>query len=72
MPSTPIHQLRAICLALPEAVEKETWDAPTFRVRDKIFAMVHQVGGQTSLWCKAPVTRLRPTQGDWPWDCAIS
>jgi len=54
MPSTPIHQLRAICLALPEAVEKETWEAPTFRVRDKIFAMVHQVGGQASLWCKAP------------------
>jgi predicted DNA-binding protein (MmcQ/YjbR family) len=49
-----LTRLRAICLALPEAVEKETWDAPTFRVRDKIFAMVHQVGGKPSVWCKAP------------------
>ncbi len=29
---------REICLELPEAVEKETWGHPTFRVRDKIFA----------------------------------
>jgi predicted DNA-binding protein (MmcQ/YjbR family) len=49
-----LTRLRAICLALPEAVEKETWDAPTFRVRDKIFAMVHQVRGAPSVWCKAP------------------
>ncbi|MBN8873481.1 MAG: MmcQ/YjbR family DNA-binding protein [Rhodospirillales bacterium] len=51
---TPIDRLRAICLALPEAQEKETWEAPTFRVRDKIFAMVHAFEGEASLWCKAP------------------
>lgn len=51
---TPIEQLRAICLALPEAREKETWEAPTFRVRDKIFAMVHRFEGEASVWCKAP------------------
>ena len=49
-----LDRLRAICLRLPEAVEKETWQAPTFRVRDKIFAMVHPRDGAPSCWCKAP------------------
>jgi len=35
----PTDRLRRICLALPEAEERETWGDPTFRVRDKIFAM---------------------------------
>ena len=43
-----LDRLRAICLELPEAVEKETWEIPTFRVRDKIFAMAHEVG---TVWC---------------------
>ena len=30
--------LRKIALSLPDAVEKETWGHPTFRVRDKMFA----------------------------------
>jgi len=47
-------RLRQICLALPEAVEKETWEIPTFRVRDKIFAMHTSDGDRPSLWCKAP------------------
>ncbi len=46
-----LDRLRAICLALPEAIEKETWDIPTFRIRDKIFAMAHDPG---AVWCKAP------------------
>jgi hypothetical protein len=52
--TAPIARLRAICLALPEAVEKETWDIPTFRVRDRIFAMAHPTRGSESVWCKAP------------------
>ena len=44
-----LDRLRTICLRLPEAVEKETWEAPTFRVRDKIFAMVHPRDGAPSL-----------------------
>ncbi|HEX3500281.1 MAG TPA: MmcQ/YjbR family DNA-binding protein [Stellaceae bacterium] len=48
------ERLRRICLALPEAVEKETWEIPTFRVRDKIFAMHTSDDGRPSLWCKAP------------------
>jgi hypothetical protein len=54
MPRQPIYRLRAICLALPEAVEKEAWGDPTFRVRDKIFAMEKRGDGRCSLWCKAP------------------
>lgn len=53
MPKQPIDRLRAICLALPEAVEKEAWGDPTFRVRDKIFAMEKRGDGRISLWCKA-------------------
>ena len=47
-------RLRAICLALPEAVEKETWGEATFRVRDKIFCMHRTDTGEPALWCKAP------------------
>jgi predicted DNA-binding protein (MmcQ/YjbR family) len=49
-----VARLRDICLALPEAEEKKTWDIPTFRVRDKIFAMVHDRGARFDVWCKAP------------------
>jgi hypothetical protein len=48
---TGVARLRVICLRLPEAAEKETWDIPTFRIRDKIFAMAHDPG---TVWCKAP------------------
>jgi len=54
MPDDPLERLRAICLALPEAIEKEAWGDPTFRVRDKIFAMPKVGDGRVSLWCKAP------------------
>jgi hypothetical protein len=54
MPVPPIERLRVICLALPEAVEKETWGDPTFRVRDRIFAMEKRGDGRISVWCKAP------------------
>ena len=47
-------RLRAVCLALPEAAEKEAWGDPTFRVHDRIFAMVKTGDGRVSVWCKAP------------------
>ena len=47
-------RLRAICLALPEATEKQAWGDPTFRVRDRIFAMEKRGDGRVSVWCKAP------------------
>jgi hypothetical protein len=49
--TSALSRLRKICLALPEAVEKQTWEIPTFRIRDKIFAMAHDPG---TVWCKAP------------------
>ena len=54
MSARPIDRLRVICLALPEAVEKEAWGDPTYRVREKIFAMEKRGDGRVSVWCKAP------------------
>jgi len=50
-----LDRLRSICLALPEATEKITWGDPTWRVRDRIFAMQkgNHEGGRPSLWLKA-------------------
>jgi predicted DNA-binding protein (MmcQ/YjbR family) len=50
----PRDRLRAICLALPEAEERETWGDPTWRVRDRIFAMEKRGDGRISVWLKAP------------------
>ena len=36
--STPLTELRRICLSLPETTETLTWGQPHFRVRGKIFA----------------------------------
>jgi predicted DNA-binding protein (MmcQ/YjbR family) len=47
-------RLRKICLALPEAAEKEAWGDATFRVKDKIFAMEKHGDGRVSVWFKAP------------------
>lgn len=50
----PIQALRDICLAFPEAVEKETWGHPTFRVRDKIFVGCgHDEEGRATMSLKA-------------------
>lgn len=58
MATDPLLRARAICLALPESSEVLAWNAPTFRVRKKIFAMYaapnnHHGGGRPALWCKA-------------------
>ena len=53
----PLGKLRTLCLALPEATEKEAWGEPTFRVGGKIFAMFsnnHHGDGRIAVWCKAP------------------
>ncbi len=51
-----LDRLRGICLDLPEAEERETWEEKTFRVRDRIFAMhiADDGDGRPALWCKAP------------------
>ena len=58
MPPRPLTRLRKLCLALPEAHEVEAWGAPTFRIRNKLFAMHaspgnHHGGGRPAVWVKA-------------------
>lgn len=43
--------VRKLALALPEAEERETWQTPTFRVRNKIFAMFAEEGRE--VWVKS-------------------
>lgn len=51
---TMFEAIRVSCLGLPEAHEVETWERPTFRVRNKIFAMPRERDGERpSIWCKA-------------------
>ena len=50
-----LERVRAICLALPEATEGAGVGNPSFRIREKIFAMRHDLHeGRWSIWCKAP------------------
>lgn len=58
MPPSPIARLRKLCLALPESTEVEAWGEPTFRVRNKLFAMFagkdnHHGAGRNAAWIKA-------------------
>ena len=48
------ERVREICLAFPEAVESGGVGNPSFKVRDKIFAMQHGHEERPSLWVKAP------------------
>jgi hypothetical protein len=57
MARTPLARLRAICLRLPQAHEVKAWGEPTFRVRNKIFAMYasaenHHGRRCPAVWCK--------------------
>jgi predicted DNA-binding protein (MmcQ/YjbR family) len=47
-----LENMRAICLALPDAKEAITWGHPTFRVGEKIFASCGGDDSQMSLGCK--------------------
>ncbi len=54
----PLARVRALCLALPEAHEVVAWGEPTFRVRNKLFAMYasagnHHGAGRAAVWIKA-------------------
>ena len=56
--SDPLERLRSVCLALPEAHEVEAWGSPTFRLRNKLFAMYasaddHHGGGRPGVWVKS-------------------
>jgi predicted DNA-binding protein (MmcQ/YjbR family) len=58
MPPRPLTRLRKICLALPGAHEVTAWGEPTFRVKNKMFAMYANAGnhhgdGRHAVWLKA-------------------
>jgi hypothetical protein len=58
MPRNPLPRVRKLALSLPESHEVEAWGEPTFRVKNKIFAMYarannHHGGGRNAVWCKA-------------------
>ena len=58
MARSPLPRVRKLALSLPEAHEVEAWGEPTFRVKNKIFAMyatasTHHGGGRPAIWCKA-------------------
>lgn len=58
MALSPLARLRKLCLAFPEAHEVEAWGEPTFRIRNKLFAMYsgpsQHGAGRHAVWCKAP------------------
>jgi hypothetical protein len=55
---TALEWVRALCLALPEAVERPSHGAPTFFVSGKrsfvTFMDNHHDDGRLALWCAAP------------------
>jgi hypothetical protein len=57
-PSTPLDRLREVCLSFPESHEVEAWGEPTFRVKNKLFAMYaaegnHHGSGRAGVWIKS-------------------
>ncbi|HET9035039.1 MAG TPA: MmcQ/YjbR family DNA-binding protein [Myxococcaceae bacterium] len=50
--SSPLNEMRRICLGLPETTETMTWGQPHFRVRGKIFAGFGDHGGTESIGFK--------------------
>ena len=63
-----LERLRAICLPYPEAAETGGVGSPSYKVREKIFAMRHPMrlpdGDRPSVWCKArPGLQAVLTQG---------
>lgn len=61
MPPSPLTRLRKLCLALPDAHEVKAWGEPTFRVRNKLFAMYanagnHHGNGYHAVWVNSTPT----------------
>lgn len=60
MPPAPpqLARLRKMCLALPDAHEVKAWGEPTFRVKNKLFAMyasanTHHGRDHNAVWLKS-------------------
>jgi predicted DNA-binding protein (MmcQ/YjbR family) len=52
-----LRKIRAICLALPEAVEVEAWGHPTFRAGKKMFAAFGEEYGDLAIGLKVGFDR---------------
>jgi hypothetical protein len=54
----PLAEVRRICLALPEVIERPSHGSPAFFVRGKktivMFVDDHHGDGITGIWCAAP------------------
>ena len=46
-----VADVRRMALALLETVERPSYGTPGFRVKDKLFARIHQDDGVLVLWC---------------------
>ena len=49
MGSSPLSEMRRICLGLPETAETMTWGQPHFRVRGKIFTGIGDHAGISNI-----------------------
>ena len=59
-----LKQLRALCLALPEAKEVEAWGHPTFRAGKKMFAAFGEEAGELAVGLKVGFDRQEELLGD--------
>jgi predicted DNA-binding protein (MmcQ/YjbR family) len=66
MAAERLERVRALCLALPEAVERETWERPTFRVggKGKIFCMAAPDGSSATMKADPEEREALLEQGD--------
>jgi hypothetical protein len=44
--------VRRVALSLPETTEKPSYGTPGFRVKDKLFARIHEDGDVLVVWCE--------------------
>lgn len=61
-----VGKLRALCLALPETTERESWGHPNFRAGSRTFTAFEIIKGRPSIAFRLPpadVTRLLQRKG---------
>lgn len=67
--SSPLEQLRTLCLALPETTERLSHGEPTWFVRDKktfvMYAELHH-DDRIAFWCAAPDGTQEALVGAYP------
>lgn len=56
--------VRRLALRLPETTEKPSYGTPGFRVRDKLFARIHEEPGVLVLWRNSEEEKLELTRAE--------